>query len=105
MGAMYSADTDKNLILRFEPDGTITTVAGVAEAGYAGDGGPAIDASFRRPFVIAVAYSGEVIVADWGNNRLRAFRPGGTIRTVAGNGTRGYSGDGGDATRAQLNGP
>jgi sugar lactone lactonase YvrE len=83
----------------------ITNVAGIGAPGYSGDNGPAINAALNEPFGAAVDASGNVYIADYGNNRIRMVSPSGIITTVAGNGTSGYSGDSGSATNAELNEP
>ena len=91
-------------VLAFGP-GTITTIAGGHGGGYSGDGGPATAAELNWPDGIAVDGAGNVYVADWNNNAIRRITPGGTISTVAGGNGAGYSGDGGAATSAKINGP
>jgi uncharacterized protein (TIGR03437 family) len=82
----------------------ITTVAGDSTAGYSGDGGPATSASLNNPVGVAVDSAGNFYIAEESNNRIRKVS-GGTIATVAGNGTAGFSGDGGPATSASLSTP
>ncbi len=103
-GNFYIADDD-HVIRKVTPNGTITTVVGTGTAGYSGDGGPATSAQLSWPAAVAVDGSGNLYVADAGNNRIRKVAKDGTIATVAGTGTWGYSGDGGPATSAQLSGP
>jgi Bacterial Ig-like domain (group 3)/MBG domain (YGX type) len=86
-------------------DGTITTVAGDGQAGYSGDGGPATAAMLSNPNAVAVDAAGDLFIADYGNGVVREVTPDGTITTFAGNGTFGYSGDGGPAASAELNTP
>lgn len=81
--------------------GTITTIAG----GYTGDGGRALLAGLNSPMGIALGSDGTLYVADSNSHRVRRVSPDGMISTFAGNGTNGYSGDGGPATEAQLNFP
>ena len=88
-----------------DPSGTITTVAGNGTAGYSGDGGPAASARLNNPSAVYVDGSGNLYIADYYNQRVRKVDPSGTITTVAGNGSSGYSGDGGPATSARLNYP
>lgn len=88
-GDVLIANQGTNQILVRTPDGTLRVVAGTGEAGYGGDGGPAVDARLNQPGGIAVAPDGTIYVADTGNNRVRAISPSGTITTVAGNGRPG----------------
>jgi uncharacterized protein (TIGR03437 family) len=104
-GSLYIADTWNNRIRKVAPDGTISTVAGSGTQGPLGDGGPATSAPLFNPRDVAVDYGGNLYISDASNNRIRKVAPGGTISTVAGNGTQGYSGDGGLATSAQLDVP
>ncbi len=103
MGNLYIADAGNNCI-REVSDGIITTFAGNGRAGFSGDGGPAVNASLNFPAGIAVDAAGNVYIADARNSRVRKVS-GGIITTVAGNGKAGFSGDGGSATLASLNGP
>ncbi|MEO6629106.1 MAG: hypothetical protein ABIP03_11130, partial [Aquihabitans sp.] len=80
----------------------IDTVAGNGTRGFSGDGGPATNAEINRPFGVAVDASGNLFIADTFNGRVRKVDTLGTITTVAGAGTNGFSGDGGPATSAQL---
>ncbi|MBI2875537.1 MAG: hypothetical protein HYY20_01500, partial [Candidatus Tectomicrobia bacterium] len=101
-GSFYIADTINNRIRRVDPRGIITTVAGNGEWGYGGDGGPATLAKLKSPYGVTVGPDGSLYIADTGNSRVRRVDPEGIITTVAGNGERGYSGDGGPATLAKL---
>jgi DNA-binding CsgD family transcriptional regulator len=86
--------------------GAFKVIAGGSTlAGYGGDGGPALRASLNLPRCLAIDSLGNVYVADSGNGRIRMIGPDGTISTVAGNGERGFSGDGGPATSATLFAP
>ena len=86
----------------------ILTVAGSGHAGYSGDGDLATSAELNEPLGLAVASNNDLYIADWTNfrtsNRVRRVRAG-VITTVAGNGTSGFSGDGGPATAAQIGRP
>ena len=103
-GGFLVDDSGNARIRRVRPDGTITTVAGNGIVGYAGDGGPAVDAEVSAVHNIAPAPGG-FLIADTGNDRIRLVRSDGTIATIAGSGTRGFSGDGGPALAAQLDQP
>lgn len=84
----------------------ISTVAGNGTAGYSGDGGNATQAELNNPTALAVDGSGNIYIADSFNNRIRKIVAAtGIIQAVAGNGTEGYSGDGGEATQAELSYP
>ncbi len=100
-GNLYIADTN-NLRVRKVSNGIITTIAGNGVEGYSGDGGPATNAGVW-PQGLAVSPAGDVYVSE-SYNGVAVVRKisNGVIVTVAGNGTIGYSGDGGPATQAQL---
>jgi hypothetical protein len=96
--------------------GDIYTVAGNGKVGFAGDGGPATGAKLGKPEGSAVDGAGNLVIADTNNNRIRVVAGGtgtfygqpmtaGDIYTVAGNGTFGFSGDGGPATSAEMDLP
>ena len=101
-GNLFIADRDNNRIRLVSPDGIIQTVAGNGDSGFSGDAGPAVDAALSKPGRVAVDAVGNLVIADTLNNRIRQVSPDGFIRTVAGNGIRGFSGDGGAATSASL---
>ncbi len=83
--------------------GDITTIAGTGTLGYSGDGGPAVSARLYYPYYIAVDSANNIYFSDSYNNRIREIIAGSNnITTVAGNGTQGYSGDGGPAVSAEL---
>jgi sugar lactone lactonase YvrE len=104
-GTLFIADVFNNRIRKVDTDGTISTVAGDGEAGFKGDGGPAIAAQLNRPRDVAVDGDGNVYIADTDNTRIRKVTPDGIISTVAGNGRVDFSGDGGPAREASLNIP
>src|SRR5262249_46030795 len=96
--------------------GDIYTIAGTGTEGFSGDGGPATAAKLDLPSGATVDGAGNVVIADWFNNRVRVvaastgtFYGGamtaGDIYTIAGTGPQGFSGDGGPATAAKLYGP
>ena len=103
-GSLYVADTQNNKVRKVS-NGTITTVAGTGTAGFAGDGAAAGSAQLNLPFAVAVDAAGNLYIAEFGNNRVRMVSTNGNISTLAGNGVSGFSGDGGQATSAMLNGP
>jgi RHS repeat-associated protein len=105
-GNIYISTFDNRIRKVTKSTGIITTVAGNGTAGYTGDGGAAKSAEIRYPSGIALDKSGNIYIADCGNNRIRKVTAStGIISTVAGNGTGGYSGDGGAATSAELAAP
>ena len=118
LGNLFIAEWGNDRIRRVDAfTGIITTVAGNGtptgsidgEGGDPtddlGDGGPAVDASLFDPFDVVADSSGNLYLADFGNHRIRKVDTSGIITTVAGTGVAGFSGDGGPATEAQLNGP
>ncbi|MBI3536943.1 MAG: hypothetical protein HY070_05230, partial [Chloroflexi bacterium] len=104
-GSLLIADTNHYRIRRVDLNGIITTIAGTGNAGYGGDGGPATRATFGAPFDVAIDNQGNVYVADMAAHRIRQIGLDGIIRTIAGTGEPGTSGDGGPATDAKINGP
>jgi|GEM_PF-969054 len=101
-GNMYIADKSNNRIRKVDTSGNISTVAGTGTSGYSGDGGPATSAQLNYPSGLTFDSSGNMYIADRGNNRIRKVDSSGKISTIAGNGTNGYSGDYGLAISAQL---
>ncbi len=105
VGGYYIADSNNNRVRRVSNSATITTVAGNGAFGFSGDHGPATAAKLEEPGAVAVDGSGNLYIADFGNNRVRKVDSSGKITTVAGMGAQGFSGDGGKATKAKLNSP
>ncbi|MCF8449885.1 MAG: T9SS type A sorting domain-containing protein [Taibaiella sp.] len=106
MGNVYVGDVDNRCIRKIDPSGIISTYAGIPGAyGYSGDGGMATAAKFSDIWGMTTDVAGNLYVCDGGNNRVRKISTAGIITTVAGNGTSGFSGDGGPAVSAQLNMP
>ena len=102
-GNLYIADTANNRIRKIS-NGVIATVAGNGTEGFSGDNGPATSAQLYLPYSIAVDSAGNLYIADPENNRIRKVANG-VIVTMAGSWTRGFSGDNGPASGAELNGP
>ncbi|MEE9208122.1 MAG: hypothetical protein V3U67_07100 [Gemmatimonadota bacterium] len=104
-GELYFTESQLNRVRVARADGTLGTVAGTGERGFAGDGEAAVAALLDFPTDIAVS-NGTMYIMDAGNNRLRALDLAtGIIRTIAGNGVRGFGGDGGAALDALFDVP
>jgi sugar lactone lactonase YvrE len=104
-GNLYIADSGNSKVRRVSTGGTITTFAGTGTPGSAGNGGPAEDAELDYPVGVTFDSSGRLYIADAGASRVRRVSAGGTISAFAGTGTSGSSGNGGQATDAQLASP
>ena len=102
-GNLYVASN--SVVFRVTPAGESTVVAGSWSSGYSGDGGPATEAKLRFARGVVRAPDSTLYIVDDGNSVIRKVAPDGIITTYAGNGTSGYSGDGGPATQAQFNQP
>lgn len=104
--ALYFCDVENHRVRRIAADGTISTVAGSGEKGYAGDGGPATQAKLNEPYEVRFDAAGDLYFVERLNATVRKVSLlTGLISTVAGNGTEGFSGDGGPATQAQMKQP
>jgi sugar lactone lactonase YvrE len=103
-GNIYIADAANNVIRKITTSsGIINTIAGNTSTGSSGDGGQATSAELAFPFALALDDTGNVFIADWGNSRIRKVaNKTGIITTIAGNGSQGSMGDGGQATAAEL---
>ncbi len=104
-GNLYFCDYDNQRIRKIDSAGVITTIAGNGMTGFAGDGGPGINAQLANPHGVAVDGAGNVYIADTNNYRIRKVTPGGSISTVAGAGTPTFLdnlGDGGPALNATF---
>lgn len=99
---VYIADTLNNRIRMVDSNGIITTVAGIGEPEYSGDGGPASEAAMAFPGALAFDAEGNLYVLDMGNNRIRRIDQEGTITTVLGAKGEGFTRDGTPAERAKL---
>jgi len=113
-GNIYIADTWDSRIRIINSSGIISTYAGNGigdtslsspYGGYSGDDGAATAAQLNWPYNIKVDSGGNVFIADTYNNRIRLINSSGIISTIAGNGTKGYDGDGGEATASELSLP
>ncbi len=105
-GNLYIADQGNHRVRMVNPAGTISTIAGNGHADFSGDGGPATKATINAPASIAIDVTGNLYLADAGNNRVRkVYASDGTITTIAGTISQSISGDGGPATMAGLYGP
>ena len=106
-GNLYIVDTDSSSIRRVDhTTNIITAFAGNGTAAYGGDGGAATSASLHGPNGVAFDAAGNLYIADTGNERIRVVNAStGNITTLAGNGTMGFSGDGGPAISASFNAP
>jgi uncharacterized protein (TIGR03437 family) len=87
------------------PANVLVTVAGTGQQGFLGDDGQAVTANLYYPVSPIFDAGGNLYFCDFNNHRIRKVAPNGVITTVAGNGQRGYGGDGGPATAAKLNAP
>jgi streptogramin lyase len=106
-GHLYIAEALNHCVRKVDrKSGIITTVAGCGRKGHSGDGGPATEATLNQPYAVVVTPEEDLYIVDRLNAVIRRVDgKKGTISTVAGTGKRGYSGDGGKATGAQLNEP
>jgi uncharacterized protein YjiK len=101
-GNIYVADENNNRIRKIDGSGMITTFAGTGVAGFGGDGGAASAATLSAAEGVAVDTAGNIYISDSGNSRVRKVNTSGIIQTYAGNGSAGFSGDGGPAIAAKL---
>ncbi|HLG98029.1 MAG TPA: hypothetical protein VKX49_17065 [Bryobacteraceae bacterium] len=99
---LYFTEWFGNVVMKVAPNGTATNIAGTGSPGFSGDGGPAASAELNGPSGVTLDSNGNILVADTRNHRIRKITPDGTITTIAGTGTCGFSGDGGPALAAEL---
>ena len=109
-GDLYVADHGNDRVRMIDPTGTIATVVGSGPTGfgqgaYAGDGGPATQARLMQPTWLATDAFGNLYISDRDNDVIRRVNAKGIITTVAGTGKKGYSGDGGPASKAKIDDP
>ncbi len=102
-GNLYITDFSNSRIRKVNTLGIISTFAGTGIAGFSGDGGLASVAELQYPMSITIDVTGNLYIADHANFRIRKINTSGIITTIAGTGTAGYSGDGGQATSAKIN--
>jgi sugar lactone lactonase YvrE len=102
---IFIADNYQERIFKLDTNGLISTVAGTGVRGFSGDAGVATNAQLNFPAGCALDRAQNLFFADTGNNRIREVDTNGIIRTVAGNGLTGYSGDGDTATNTILDDP
>jgi uncharacterized protein (TIGR03437 family) len=104
-GDIYVADAGTNRVIEVFADGTESVIAGTGTSGYAGDMGYATAALLAAPAGVWIDPTGVLWIADTGNSVIRTVDTSGIIRTVAGTGSSGFSGDGGPAAGALLSSP
>ncbi len=104
-GNVYYAEWTGHRVRKIDTTGRITTVAGNGEPGYVGENLPATETSLWTPSRIFLDGKGNLYIAEWHAHRIRIVTPDGTISTIAGNGNKGFSGDGGPAELASLDRP
>lgn len=105
-GNLYICERGGHALRVVDPAGRIRTVAGTGEAGFSGDGGPALQARLNGPKHVSVEASGDVLITDTENHAIRRYSPrDGTIRRVAGSGAKGAAGVGGPPEQCELNRP
>ena len=104
-GNVYISRRDNNIVSRIDQKGNMTSYAGNGSSGFSGDGDKANQAKLNVPAGLAFDKRGNLFIADRNNHRIRKVDSRGIITTIAGTGIAGFSGDGGPATKAQLNHP
>ena len=104
-GNLYIADTLCNCVRKVTPTGTISRVAGSGLVGFSGDGGSAPTAALNGPSGVALSSSGELLISDSGNYRIRKVSTSGIISTIAGTGTTGIAADNLPANQVRIDSP
>lgn len=104
-GNLYIADVRNHRVRMLDSEGRITTVAGTGEKGFSPDGTLATKARLDKPWGLGLDLEDRLLIGDAGNQRVRRVNHDGRLVTLAGNGTQGYEGDGGNALEASLNYP
>ena len=103
-GNLYITEPFNSRVRKVNLQGIITTFAGTGQAGFTGDGGPASSARLSTPVDVKCDGAGNIYIADLTASVVRKVNTSGVITTVAGNGSKGNTGDGGPATQATLSG-
>ncbi|KAL0484949.1 E3 ubiquitin-protein ligase [Acrasis kona] len=104
-GEVYIADGSNHRVRKISANGVITTVAGTGVQGFSGDNGLATSAQLDTPYNLNTSPTGELIIVDRNNHRIRSVSSAGVITTIVGSGIQGFSGDNSLATNASLNFP
>lgn len=104
-GNVVVADTLNHRVVQITPAGTLRTVVGTGKFGLSPEGAPPLLAPLFAPRAVCTDRAGNLYIVDTSNHRVLRLPPGGVVRTAAGNGARGYAGDGGQARYALLNAP
>jgi len=104
-GGFYISDLEAHVVRYVDSSGIIQTVAGDGMPGYLGDDGPGTHAQLSGPTRMRLDDTGRLFICDTDNHAIRRLDPDGVIVTIVGNGTPGYSGDGGPAFAALLDSP
>jgi trimeric autotransporter adhesin len=104
-GSLYATAPTQHKVYRITTAGVVSVIAGIGQFGYSGDGGPSTAAMFNSPSGIVVDGSGNVLVADSNNQRIRKIDTAGVVSTIAGTGTAGFSPNGTAAASGQISNP
>lgn len=102
---VFVCDYNNQRVRKIDTSGIINTIAGTGTQGFSGDGVPATISKLARPTGVTIDLHKNIYIADYYNHRIRKVDTSGIITTIAGNGTMGFSGDGGPAISAQLHMP
>ncbi len=105
LGQVYITSYFGNSVRKIDTNGKISTIAGTGGYGSTGDGGSATKAELMGPTGVAVDSNGNVYISEFAGNRVRKIDTTGIITTIAGNGVRRSTGDGGFASKALVNRP
>jgi sugar lactone lactonase YvrE len=105
-GSLYICEVRNHRLWRMDNQGQLKLIAGNGTKGYAGDGGPATKAQLNEPYEVRFDSAGNILFVEMQNHLVRKVEAKtGQISTVAGNGEKGFGGDGGPATKAKLSTP